>query len=110
MNRLLIACVLSVVLLWGSIWSIRTVENTVSDIITQVENGQLEAAYNEWSAAEARFGALLLHHELDEIDLQFNRLQATDPASPLFAPQKAELITQLRHLPESEKPNFKNLL
>lgn len=109
MNRLLIACVLSVLLVWGSIWSVYTVEDTVSDIITQIENGQLDAAYTKWCTAETRFGTLLLHDELDKTDLLFNRLQATDPASPLFAPQQAELITQLEHLPDAEKPNLKNL-
>ena len=109
MNRLLIACILSVFLLWGSIWSISTVENTVSDIIAHIENDQLDAAYTKWNDAATRFGALLLHNELDEIDFLFNRLQATDPTSPLFAPQKAELITQLQHLPDAEKPSLKNL-
>ncbi|MDO4270126.1 MAG: DUF4363 family protein [Eubacteriales bacterium] len=111
MRRLWIAIALFALLIWGSVWSSRTVETTVDEIIAEIEAGRLEAAHEKWSAAETRFGALLLHEEIDEADRLFERVRTAKAAGEQgdYALDRAELLIQLRHLPDLEKPSLKNL-
>lgn len=111
MRRLLIAVALFVLLIWGSFWSSRTVSDTVDEIIADIENGAFEQAHQRWSSAQTKFGALLLHDEIDEADRLFERVLTAHAAGeesdlPL---DRAELLAQLRHLPDLERPSLKNL-
>ena len=65
MRRLLIAFVVLALLLWGSLWSSSTVERTVNEVVAALEADELEQAYALWMRAQSKFGALLLHDELD---------------------------------------------
>ncbi|MCI7124968.1 MAG: DUF4363 family protein [Agathobaculum sp.] len=112
MRRLLIAFVVLALLLWGSLWSSSTVERTVNEVVAALEADELEQAYALWMRAQSKFGALLLHDELDQANLLFARLRAAQAAGleDDLRVDRAELLSQLRHLPELEKPSIMNLL
>lgn len=106
MKRFYAALVLSVVLVWGCMWSFSTVNRRVNEIAREAEAGRLESAYEKWKESENVFGALLVHDELDKVERLFARLAAEKNACE---PDKAELIAQLKSLPELEKPSIKNI-
>ena len=72
--------------------------------------GELDRARAIWEEAQPLLGALLPHEEIDETGLLFERLAAahdgTDDENLL---DRAELLAQLRHLPEVQRPTLKNL-
>ncbi len=111
MNRMIAALVLCALLIWGCIWSYSTVERTVSGITASIETGDLESAYAEWTDAEPRLGVLLLHDELDKAELLFARVMAAKEAGKTdeLASGQAELLAQLKSLPELEMPSIKNI-
>ncbi len=111
MNRLITALVLCVLLVWGCIWSYSTVDQTVNDITADIEAGDLESAYAKWTDAETRFGVLLIHDELDKAELLFARVMSAKEAGETeeLASEQAELLAQLRSLPELETPSLKNI-
>ena len=65
MKRLLTAAVLCTVLILGSVWSVRAVDNTAQAVALDVENDRLNEARETWDAAQTLLGALLLHSEID---------------------------------------------
>ena len=91
MKRLLTAAVLCTVLILGSVWSVRAVDNTAQ--------------------AVALLGALLLHSEIDQADRLFDRVLAAQQngLTDEFSLDRAELLAQLRHLPDVQRPTLKNL-
>ena len=110
MKRLLTAAVLCTVLILGSVWSVNAVQKTTQVVALDVENGRLTEARETWDSAQTMLGALLLHEELDQADRLFDRvLAAQDSGSMDTALDRAELLAQLRHLPELQKPSLKNL-
>lgn len=110
MKRLLAAAVLCAVLILGSVWSVNAVQKTTQAVALDVENGRLTEARETWDSAQTMLGALLLHEELDQADRLFDRvLAAQDSGSMDTALDRAELLAQLRHLPELQKPSLKNL-
>ncbi len=110
MKRLLAAAVLCAVLILGSVWSMNAVQKTTQAVALDVENGRLTEARETWDSAQTMLGALLLHEELDQADRLFDRvLAAQDSGSMDTALDRAELLAQLRHLPELQKPSLKNL-
>ena len=62
MKRLLTAAVLCTVLILGSVWSVRAVDNTAQAVALDVENDRLNEARETWDAAQTLLGtaALLL--------------------------------------------------
>ena len=60
MKRLLTAAVLCTVLILGSVWSVRVVDNTAQAVALDVENDRLNEARETWDAAQTLLGALLL--------------------------------------------------
>jgi len=112
MNRLIAALVLCVLLIWGCIWSSSAVEQTVNDITADIEAGDLESAYSKWTEAENRFGALLIHDEIDKAELLFARTKAAEETGETekAAIEQAELLAQIKSLPEMSKPLLKNIL
>ena len=52
MKRLLTAAVLCAVLILGSVWSIRAVDNTAQAVALDVENDRLNEARETWDAAQ----------------------------------------------------------
>ncbi len=111
MRRFFTALAITAVLILGSFWSFYTVDKTVNEITQNIESGKIEAAYSKWHEAETRFGALLLHEELDNVERLFSRIKASVASGETqnISAEKAELITQLKSLPELEKPSLKNL-
>ena len=110
MKRLLAAAVLCAVLILGSVWSVNAVQKTTQAVALDVENGRLTEARETWDSTQTLLGALLLHEELDQADRLFDRvLAAQDSGSMDTALDRAELLAQLRHLPELQKPSLKNL-
>ena len=76
MKRLLTAAVLCTVLILGSVWSVRAVDNTAQAVALDVENDRLNEARETWDAAQTLLGALLLHSEIDQADRLFDRVLA----------------------------------
>ncbi len=111
MKRLYTAIALCFLLVWGCIWSFSTVDSKVGSITKDIESGDIDSAYAKWDDAGTLLGALLLHDELDRVDRLFARVQAsisTGEAAGLKS-DIAELLTQLKSLPELEKPSIKNI-
>lgn len=111
MKRLLTAAVLCTVLILGSVWSIKAVDNTAQAVALDVENDRLNEAWETWDAAQTLLGALLLHSEIDQADRLFDRVLAAQQngLTDEFSLDRAELLAQLRHLPEVQRPTLKNL-
>lgn len=109
MKRLLAAAVLCAVLILGSVWSINAVQKTTQAVALDVENDRLTEARETWDSAQTMLGALLLHEELDQADRLFDRVLAAQDSGTDTALDRAELLAQLRHLPELQKPSLKNL-
>lgn len=61
-----------------------------------------------WDAALPCFSSLLGHAELDAVSIGFARLCDTEGAA--FRAQCLELLTQLRHLRELDRPTPENVL
>ena len=93
MKRLQTAAVLCTVLILGSVWSVRAVDNTAQAVAFDVENDRLNEARETWDAAQTLLGALLLHSEIDQADRLFDRVLAaqqnglTDEFSPSALPK-----------------------
>ena len=89
MRRVWMALALLALLIWGSWWSLHTVERTTSDIAALIEAGELDAA-----------------------DRLFDRVLAARDAGNAedLALDRTELLSQLRHLPDLERPSLINLL
>lgn len=109
MKRLLAAAVLCAVLILGSVWSVNAVQKTTQAVALDMENGRLTEARETWDSAQTMLGALLLHEELDQADRLFDRVLAAQDSGTDTALDRAELLAQLRHLPELQKPSLKNL-
>lgn len=112
MRRLYIALVLLVLLIFGSWWSLHTVEQTIGGIVSAIQAGDLEQAHQRWDQAQLLLGSLLLHDEIDQADRLFDRVLAAHKAQNTedFLLDRTELIAQLNHLPELERPSLINLL
>ena len=112
MKRLLTAAVLCTVLILGSVWSVRAVDNTAQAVALDVENDRLNEARETWDAAQTLLGALLLHSEIDQADRLFDRVLAAQQngLTDEFSLDRAELLARLHHLPEMEKASFGNIL
>ena len=111
MKRLLTAAVLCAVLILGSVWSVKAVDNTAQAVALDVENDRLNEARETWDAAQTLLGALLLHSEIDQADRLFDRVLAAQQngLTDEFSLDRTELLAQLRHLPEVQRPTLKNL-
>lgn len=109
MKRLLAAAVLCAVLILGSVCNVNAVQKTTQAVALDVENGRLTEARETWDSAQTMLGALLLHEELDQADRLFDRVLAAQDSGTDTALDRAELLAQLRHLPELQKPSLKNL-
>lgn len=109
MKRLLAAAVLCAVLILDSVWSVNAVQKTTQAVALDVENDRLTEARETWDSAQTMLGALLLHEELDQADRLFDRVLAAQDSGTDTALDRAELLAQLRHLPELQKPSLKNL-
>ena len=72
---------------------------------------RLNEARETWDAAQTLLGALLLHSEIDQADRLFDRVLAAQQngLTDEFSLDRAELLAQLRHLPEVQRPTLKNL-
>lgn len=112
MRRLCIALVLLVLLIWGSWWSLHTVERTIGGIVNEIEAGDLENAHQRWDNAQFLLGSLLLHDEIDQADRLFDRVLAAHKTENTedFLLDRTELLAQLNHLPDLERPSLINLL
>lgn len=112
MRRMLVAIALLAVLVAGCIWSDQALDRAVAEIANAVETGDLETAYQKWTDAETLFGSLLLHDELDEADRLFERIRQAKAIGKEdeLALCRAELLAQLRHLPDLDEPSVKNVL
>lgn len=111
MRRLLIAALLLALTAGGCIWSSHMVSAAANEIADDIENDQFTQAYLRWNDAQTLFGALLMHDEMDAAGRLFERILAAERTGDQdsLSSDRAELLFQLRHLPELEKPSLKNL-
>ena len=111
MQRFIIALFLCAVLVSGSVWSLRAVEDSVGAVISDIEADEVEQAHEKWEDAQNLLGALLLHTEIDQADRLFDRMLTAKAAGSKtdYLLDRAELLAQLRHLPELPRPNIRNL-
>lgn len=111
MQRIFAALFLCAALVFGSVWSLRVVEDTVDGIVREIEDGHLEQASRQWEAAQRLLGSLLLHDEIDQADRLFDRVLTAQAAGSEtdYRIDCAELLTQLRHLPDLQRPSLQNL-
>lgn len=112
MRRLCIALLLLALLIWGSWWSLHTVERITGSIVRQIQAGELDKAHQRWDSAQLLLGSLLLHDEIDQADRLFDRVLAAHASGSAedFLLDCTELVAQLNHLPELERPSLINLL
>nr|WP_297274588.1 DUF4363 family protein [uncultured Agathobaculum sp.] len=112
MRRLCIALLLLALLIWGSWWSLHAVEQVTGSIVRKIEAGELDKAHQQWDSAQLLLGSLLLHDEIDQADRLFDRVLAAHEAGSTddFLLDCTELLAQLNHLPDLERPSFINLL
>ena len=111
MQRIIFSLFLCAALVFGSVWCLRVVENEVGAVITAVEAGEVEQAHAKWEDIQTLLGSLLLHTEVDQADRLFDRvLTAKASGSETdYLIDRAELLAQLHHLPELQRPNIRNL-
>ena len=109
MQRIIAALFLCAALVSGSIWSLRVVERTMDEIALTVEAGQ--QAYAQWKDAQLLLGSLLLHDEIDQAERLFQRVLTAEyiESTTDYRIDCSELLTQLRHLPDLQRPSLKNL-
>lgn len=112
MRRLCIALLLLALLIWGSWWSLHAVEQVTGSIVREIQAGDLDRAHQRWDSAQLLLGSLLLHDEIDQADRLFDRVLASHEAGNTedFLLDRTELLAQLNHLPDLERPSFINLL
>lgn len=113
MRRLCIALLLLALLIWGSWWSLHAVEQVTDRIVREIEAGNLDKAHQHWDEAQLLLGSLLLHDEIDQADRLFDRVltaHQNNENTEDFLLDRTELIAQLNHLPDLERPSFINLL
>lgn len=111
MQRFIIALFLCAVLVSGSVWSLRVVEYTTEEIAQTIEAGQLQQAYAQWKDAQLLLGSLLLHDEIDQVERLFQRVLTAEyiESTTDYRIDCSELLTQLHHLPDLQRPSLKNL-
>ena len=111
MKRLFAAAVLCAALILGSMWSVSAVDKTAQAVALDVENDRLTEARETWDSSQTMLGSLLLHDEIEQADRLFDRvLAAQQNGQPdELALDRAELLAQLRHLPDLQRPSLKNL-
>lgn len=109
MKRLCMAIVLFALEMVGCFWSTRTVEQDVNRIVATLQTGDITSAYQQWKQHDTKWGALIMHADLEPIDRLFIRLQYADVTSSDYAMDFAELIGQLQYLPELGRPTLKNI-
>ncbi len=112
MRRLCIALLLLALLLLGSWWSLHTVDRITGDIVREIQAGNLDEAHRRWDDAQLLLGSLLLHDEIDQADRLFDRVLAAHKTQNTedYLLDCTELLAQLNHLPELERPSLINLL
>ena len=76
MQRVVVSLVLCVLLVWGSVWSLRTVERAAGAVADEIEAGRLTQAHQIWEDCQTLLGSLLLHEEIDQADRLFDRVLA----------------------------------
>ena len=111
MRRVVFALILGALLIWGSVWSLRAVGRAAGAAAADLSAGRLTQAHEKWEASQTLLGALLVHSEVDQADRLFDRVLAEAAAgqTEALAADCAELLAQLRHLPELQRPSLKNL-
>ena len=111
MQRLIAAVLLLAALVGGSFWSCRAAQRVTDDISRELTQGQAETAYARWLDAQPLLGSLLPHDELDDATRLFERVLAAEAEQTADEGRldRAELLTQLHHLPEMLAPSWKNV-
>lgn len=72
---------------------------------------QVRAAWETWEGRRGFCGVVLRHAEADTVHAGFRRLLSygENAVEEEFQPACAELIAQLRHLAEAERPHYYNV-
>lgn len=112
MQRILIALFLCGALAFGSVWSERAVDDALGAVETDIEADAVEQAHQKWEQAQTLLGSLLLHTEVDQADRLFDRVLAAKAAGSEvdFQLERAELLAQIAHLRDLQRPTVRNLL
>lgn len=115
MKRLIAACVLFSLILFGCIAEYWTVSNT-ADTLAAAVSGQTDPAilyesYQQWSEKKTTLSAMIAHTEVDQIENLFVRALQASRNQDLNETrlQVAELTGMLRHLSELQFPHLYNI-
>nr|WP_297171204.1 DUF4363 family protein [uncultured Agathobaculum sp.] len=112
MQRIIFSLILCAALALGSVWSENAVDSAIGAIVTDIERGQFAQAHARWEDSQTLLGSLLLHTEVDQADRLFDRVltAAANGRTDDLRLDCAELLAQLHHLPELQRPTLRNLL
>lgn len=109
MKRLCMAIVLFALEIGGCFWNTYTVEQDVNRMVATLQTGAVADAYRQWKQSDPKFGALMMHVDLENVERLFIRLQYAEVTSVDYAMDFAELVGQLQQLPELSRPTLKNI-
>jgi hypothetical protein len=125
MKTLIASLVLFAVLLGFGTFSYFYIDHTAKQLVTKVklveQNGYKEdwqqaeqefsALHEKWNTASSKWTALVDHQELDNINISLAKVGEYIKAKdmPGFRSEVAELKLLIRHIPEKEAVNMKNV-
>ena len=125
MKILIATLVLFAALVGFGTFSYYYIDHTAKQLVSQAglveQNGNKEdwqqaeqefsVLHARWNAASSKWTALVDHQELDNINISLARIREYIKAKdiPGFRSQVAELKLLLKHIPEKEAVNLKNI-
>lgn len=126
MKYLLIPSSILIVLLGAALLSADSVDKTITQWCDTLESVQHAAQNEDWTEAIKRLGAvhaeweafhpflhiIVMHDELDRVDVLFRRcvVFARETDGPEFLADTAELIAQLQIIRQSQELSLRNIL
>ena len=126
MKTLIATLVLFAVLLGFGTFAYYYIDHTANELVSQAGLVEQQGTKENWPQAEKTFSilnstwissstkwtALLDHQELDNINISMAKIRAYIKAKdiPGFRSEVAELKLLLKHIPEKEALNLKNVL
>lgn len=125
MKILITSLVLFAGLLGFGTFSYYYIDNTAQQLVTKIklveQNGNKEdwqqaeqefaVLHETWNTASSKWTALVDHHELDSINISLAKVREYIKTKdmPGFRTEVAELKILIRHIPEKDAVNLKNI-
>ncbi|MBS5150324.1 MAG: DUF4363 family protein [Butyricicoccus pullicaecorum] len=115
MKRIVTACVLLLLIIFGCVMEYRTVSQTANALSASV-SGQtapevLSASYAEWQDKKDLLSAVIAHNEIDQIETLYLRAMQAAKNQDIDETrlQVAELTGMLLHLSQIQFPHLHNV-